>query len=316
MSTIHLTPEDIAARSRRAVEVASAAGRELGIRVREPKVLHDMFSVVVQLAPAPVVVRVPVVLPPNFDLPLMAARQQRELDAVAWLADNALPVVRPSPIVPRAPIQRGGLSMTFWEYVDVEKGVPPDYAADAALVPKLHLALRSYSAQLPFMTPLLSMMPPCLERLERNPELIAPADLERLQREWRALERVLATPQAFLAAFPNARLQALHGDAPSYNLIRTLTGVRYADFEDVTLGPIEWDLAMLGPDAADAYNTAATRAGLPTLDPDVLRIMDAAGMARLVACLALTPELPMLATGLSPSIEQWRSTPLAGGLPA
>jgi thiamine kinase-like enzyme len=315
-STIHLTPEDIAARSRRAIEAATGAGRELGVRVREPKVLHDMFSVVVQLAPAPVVVRVPVVLPPAFDLQLMAARQQRELDTVAWLSEHGLPVVRPSPLLPRKPVQRDGFSMTFWEYVEVDKGVPPDYVADAALVPKLHLALRGYPEPLPFMAPLSMTMPGCLERLEREPELLATADRERVQREWRALEHVLSTREAFVTAFPNARVQAIHGDAPSYNLIRTSSGIRYADFEDVSLAPIEWDLALLGADATDAYDTAAARAGLPKLDPDVLRIMDAARMLQLVACLALVPELPMLATGLAPSVEQWRSMPFAGGMTA
>ena len=37
-------------------------------------------------------------------------------------------------------------------------------------------------------------------------------------------------------------------------------------------------------------------------------------MLQLVAYLALVPQLPMLAEGLRPSLEQWRTTPLAGGL--
>jgi hypothetical protein len=297
-----------------AVEAAAAVGRELGIGAGRPKVLHDMFSVVVQLAPAPVVVRVPVVLPPGLDLPLMAARQQRELEVVTWLVDHGLPVVRPSPLVSPEPVQRDGFSMTFWEHVEVDAGVPPDYAADAALVPKLHTALRSYPGPLPFMAPVTGTVPSCLEWLERSPDLLAPSDLERVQREWRALERVISSPEAFLAAFPEARLQAVHGDAPSYNLIRTTSGIRYADFEDVALAPIEWDLALLGPDANDAYDTAAMRAGLPKLDPRLLRIMDAVRMLQLVACFALVPQLPMLATGLAPSLEQWRAMPFAGGL--
>jgi hypothetical protein len=41
--------------------------------------------------------------------------------------------------------------------------------------------------------------------------------------------------------------------------------------------------------------------------------MDAARSLQVVACLALVPELPMLALGLAPVLEQWRAAPLAGG---
>ncbi|MGW7639242.1 hypothetical protein [Streptomyces decoyicus] len=44
-------------------------------------VLQDVFSVVVHLAPSPVVVRVPTVLPSYADLDIQAARQRVELDA-------------------------------------------------------------------------------------------------------------------------------------------------------------------------------------------------------------------------------------------
>jgi hypothetical protein len=109
-----LTPEELHARTARAVRAATEPGRELGLDVRQPVVLHDAFSVVVQLAPAPVVARVPVVLPPGLRGRRLAVRQQRELDAVAWLAARGVPVVPPSPLVPLLPVARDGCSMTFW----------------------------------------------------------------------------------------------------------------------------------------------------------------------------------------------------------
>ena len=57
-----LTVDDLAARTDRAVAAAAASGRDVGLTVAEPRVLYDVFSVVVHLAPAPVVVRVPTVL--------------------------------------------------------------------------------------------------------------------------------------------------------------------------------------------------------------------------------------------------------------
>ena len=43
-------------------------------------------------------------------------------------------------------------------------------------------------------------------------------------------------------------------------------------------------------------------------------VFDRGVSAVVVACLALVPELPMLATGLAPVLETWRSLPFAGGL--
>src|SRR3954468_4693838 len=109
-----LTSDELATRSQRALAAAAAAGRELGLTVDNPTIVHDAFSVVVHLAPSPVVVRVPVVLPDGFELSMQTPRQTRELAAVAWLADRGQPVVRPSPLVPRKPVVADGFSMTFW----------------------------------------------------------------------------------------------------------------------------------------------------------------------------------------------------------
>ncbi|QRK11621.1 phosphotransferase [Archangium violaceum] len=310
----HLTPSELKARTTRAVAAATSAGRALGLDVADPKVLHDVFSVVVHLAPSPVVVRVPVVLPPGFDGAPQVARQARELAVVAWLADRGLPVVRPSPLVPREPVRREGFSMTFWELVDVDTSRQPDFIAEAALAADLHAALRDYPGELPFLSPIAATVPACLALLEENPGLLAPADLERARGEWAVLGPVLSSREGFANAFPKAGVQPIHGDAPSYNIIRTTSGVRYADFEDVNLGPVEWDLAFLGPEGAAVYDAAAARAGVRPLDPAVLRVMDAARMLQVVACYALVPQLPMLAEGLAPSLQSWRTMPFAGGL--
>jgi thiamine kinase-like enzyme len=138
-------------------------------------------------------------------------------------------------------------------------------------------------------------------------------DLQRAQREWQALEPILTSQRAFEAAFPHATVQPIHGDAPFYNVIHTSAGVRYADFEDVTLGPPEWDIAGAGPEYTAAYAQAADAAGVRPLREDVLQVMAAARNLQLVACMALVPELPLLATGLSPLLDAWRNSPFAGG---
>ncbi|SEL33972.1 Phosphotransferase enzyme family protein [Stigmatella aurantiaca] len=314
MPTSSLTPADLQARTARAVTAAVNAGLALGLKAAQPKVLHDVFSVVVHLAPAPVVVRVPVVLPPGLDASRQTARQARELAVVSWLDSHGLPVVRPSPLVPCEPVQRDGFSMTFWEFVEVDPSRTPDYVAEAALAARLHAVLRGYPGELPFLSPLAATLPTCLALLEENPGLLPPADIERARGEWALLSPLLSTREGFAAKFPQVSVQPIHGDAPSYNVLRTAEGVRYADFEDVTLGPVEWDLSFLGPQGAAVYDAAAAQVGVRALDPAALRVVDAARMLQMVVCHALVPQLPMLAEGLAPSLQAWRDTPFAGGL--
>lgn len=313
MTSVNLTPEELAARTARAVNAAVGAGRALGLTVTAPKVLHDVFSVVVHLAPAPVVARVPLVLPPGFDEAALRARQSRELAVVTWLAGRGLPVVRPSPLVLQEPVLWEGLSMTFWEFVEVDASREPDYIGEAALSAALHAALRDYPGELPFLSP-LSRVSACLAHLETNPGLLTPEDLARAKGEWAVLGPLLSSREAFTRAFPQADVQPIHGDAPSYNILRTTSEVLYADFEEVTLGPVEWDLAFLGPDGAAVYDAAAAKAGVRTLDPAAMRLMDIAGLLNNAACHALVPQLPMLAEALAPLLQRWRTAPFAGGL--
>jgi hypothetical protein len=147
-----LTPQQLASRTSAAVDAAVAAGRELGLTVTDPTVLHNVFSVVVHLAPSPVVARIPTVLPHPDDLAALARRQQDELDVTGWLADQGIPVIAPSPLVPREPVQRDGFSMTFWPFVLEDRDKEPDYVANAESVADLHAAMRAYPGRLGFLS--------------------------------------------------------------------------------------------------------------------------------------------------------------------
>ncbi|MET9762802.1 phosphotransferase [Streptomyces sp. NPDC006372] len=310
-----MTPDQITARTSRALAAAVAAGRDLGLTVTDATVLYDVFSVVVHLAPSPVVVRVPTVLPPYADAGFQAARQRQELDVVGWLAEQGHPVIPPSPLVPRKPVRRDGFSMTFWQFVELDQSVEPDYVHNAGLVADLHAALRAYPGELPFLsTAEPRFVSEGLTALEGRPDLLDPADLDRARREWEVLEPVVSSRRGFEEAFPGIEFQPVHGDSPAANIVSARGGELYSDFELATLGPVEWDLAALGPDCEAAYNSAAERRGLRRLDDGVLRVVNAVGMSRAVACLALAPQLPMLVDALKPAVEQWRTMPFAGGL--
>jgi Phosphotransferase enzyme family len=307
-----LTSDQIAERTERAVAAASSAGRELGLRVDEPRVLYDVFSVIVHLAPSPVVVRVPTVLPPSYSAApeTQTAQQHSELAVAGWLADHGHPVVPPSPLVPREPVRRDGFSMTFWQYVEEVPDTDPDVTHRFEMTARLHAALRDYDGtDLGFWRPFNTYIPDGLAELEQRPDLLSAADLARAQREWSLIGPLIASPEAFESAFPDAGIQPIHGDAPFHNMIATADAELWSDFELVTLGPIESDIAMAAPESVAAYGAAAEQLGLRPVDQQVLQITESAGQLAVIACLAMAPQLPMLVEAVTSAIDQWRAAP-------
>ncbi|GAB3209640.1 phosphotransferase family protein [Marinactinospora thermotolerans] len=313
--TDSVTPSQIARRTSAAVDAAVGAGRDLGLAVTDAVVLHDLFSVVVHLAPSPVVARVPTVLPHCTDLASLAHRQRAELDVTRWLAARGTPVIPPSPLVPREPVQRDGFSMTFWRFVEERREGEPDYEANSESVADLHAAMRDYPGRLSFLSSAEpEFVAESLTLLDKRRDLIGPDDLDRARREWQVLEPLVRSRAAFEEAFPGIDVQPVHGDSPPANIFPGVDGDLYSDFELVTLGPVEWDLAALGPALESAYDRGARRNGMRTLNGDVLGFVNAVGMLRVIACLTLTSQLPSLLGYLEPSIEQWRAMPFAGGV--
>lgn len=310
-----LSAQDLARRTASAVDAAVGAAGELGLTVTDARVLHDLFSVVVHLAPAPVVARIPTVLPGNRGLDALARRQRSELDVAQWLAEQGMPVIAPSPTVPREPVERDGFSMTFWQFVSQDPDKVPDYAVNSERVADLHAALRDYPGPLSFLSSAEpDFVTDSLALLGDRPDLLGPADLDRARREWTVLEPLVRSRAAFEQAFPGIDLQPIHGDSPPANIFAGVDGDLFSDFELVTLGPIEWDLAALGPDLEAAYNRGALRNGMRPLDEGVMKFVNAIGMLRVVAYLALAPQLPVLVEVMKPAVDQWRSMPFAGGL--
>jgi hypothetical protein len=303
------TPEQIAHRTNAAKEAAVAAGRDLGLEITEGKVLYELFSVVVHLAPAPVVARVPTVLPHTTTLEDLARRQQQELDVAQWLHDQGTPVIPPSPLVPREPVQRDGFSITFWPFTEEDKSAVPDYVKNSELTADLHKALRDYPGELSF----LSSAEPrfvreALDRLEHQPDIVDPADLARARSEWQVLEPLVRDEAEFQQAFPGIELQPIHGDSPPANIFASTNGPLYSDFELITKGPVEWDLGGLGLELEAAYNRGAEKNDLRPLDQNVLRFVNAVGAIRVIAYLSCADQLPAMVEFMKPFINQWRDT--------
>jgi len=92
--------------------------RTHGLRVDQPTVLADLFSLMVHLKPAPVVARV------STWLPLMRSPAEewltREVEVAGWLADQGAQVVSPSRELPPGPHRHDGFVISFWTYLNAD----------------------------------------------------------------------------------------------------------------------------------------------------------------------------------------------------
>ena len=232
-------------RSRRAVAAAVALARENGLRVGEPFVLADLFSLMVHLRPVPVVARVATRMP-RLRAPI-APWLEREIAVAGYLWGRGAPVVAPSGELPPGPHERDGLWISFWTHVPPDPERVPTADDCSAMLPDLHDALRSYPGDLPALG--ADDIPRGLGQLARAGDLLSEADVgllrasaERLRPLWEA---------------PGDDVRPLHGDAHPGNLIAARGGgLVWIDFEDACLGPAEWDLAtIMDPAAVAAHHS-------------------------------------------------------------
>lgn len=157
---------------------------------------------------------------------------RRELDVVAHLALRGAPVIPPHPGMPSEPQERDGFPLSFWTYVHVIPGSVPDEALGASLW-ACHEALRDYRGELEPLAILTESL-----AVLKHAKRIGAFSIDAAA----LMERHLQTSLERLAGSP---MQPLHGDAHPGNWLLTTNGLRWTDWEDAFLGPVEWDLASL-----------------------------------------------------------------------
>jgi Phosphotransferase enzyme family len=238
-------------RSRRAVASTVALARKHGLRVGEPTVLHDLFSLMVHLRPAPVVARVATLMP-KLRRPI-SDWLGLEIAVTTFLSEQGAPVVAPSRELPPGPHEYNGFAISFWTYVRPDPDRTATSADCSAMLVDLHAALGSYPGELPILG--ANDISRGLELLDEAGDVLSEADV--------ALLRASAERLRPLWEAPSGDVQPLHGDAHPGNLIATRDGgLVWIDFEDACLGPVEWDLAtMMDPGAVAAHHRP---------DPEVL----------------------------------------------
>jgi hypothetical protein len=218
-------------RSRRAMAAAAGLARDHGLRVEEPRVLADLFSLMVHLQPAPVVARVATTMP-KLRTPI-EDWMRLEVDVTAFLAAEGAPVVAPSAELPPGPHRAGGFAITFWTYLEADPDRTPTTADCAAMLVDLHAVLRAYPGVLPLLC--AHDVPRGIELLHDAGDFLSAAELDLVRRSADRLAPFIRAPEG--------ELQPLHGDAHAGNLVATRDGIVWIDFEDVCRGPVEWDLA-------------------------------------------------------------------------
>jgi len=166
---------------------------------------------------------------------------QREVDVAAFLADAGAPVA--PPWSDPGPHVANGLEVSLWQWLEPALfHVSP--ARFGALLSDLHTALARYEADLPLLVGPLTDINSAL-RTRTDAALHEAADwLLPLTSTW---------PR-----------RPLHGDMHTGNLLKSGDAFHWIDFEDVCVGPVEWDLASrtITDEFIDSYPGEVDRARL------------------------------------------------------
>ncbi|KRF34389.1 phosphotransferase [Nocardioides sp. Soil805] len=222
-----------------AVSASVACARAVGLPGDDPQVIAEGYSVRVRLLPAPVVTRV-VTLGRQLR-PGPRPWLEREVSVARFLATSGVPIV-PAWEDP-GPHTAEGLEVSLWQWADHDAGEVPA-ARFGAMLGVLHEALSVYPHDLPTLVGPVTDISTALE-VSSHPTLHRAASV--------LLPLAMSWPR-----------RPLHGDAHTGNVLLTPGGPLWTDFEDVCVGPVEWDLSSMTvtEEALAAYPGSIDRARL------------------------------------------------------
>jgi predicted trehalose synthase len=218
----------------RLAQALTRMARRLGMGRVDSVFLHESQHVSVRLFPLDVVARAMRASDPGA-----TARLALEVDVARHLARNGAPIAGLAAEWPAGPHIQDDFVITLWAFVEHvaanwEDSRHVSGAADA--LRRVHETLLDYAGDLPSFWLKLDRCSDILQNEAATPAL-SPADRAFLQSTYdRLRETVTRIP---IEPVP------IHGDAHLGNVLITPHGARWNDFEDVSLGPREWDVGWL-----------------------------------------------------------------------
>jgi Phosphotransferase enzyme family len=233
----------VAVPTRRALDAIKAASRDRGLPLDGMRILRDATNVLVQLAPAPIVARVPITLA------RLRPRTwfEQEVRLARFLAGAGAPVAPPSEDVDPGPAEHDGLLVTFRKHVDHD----PDRFEPEPVgrsLRELHEAMSDYDEPLP-----------AFDRIEEVLRLLASLRPSALASEDELTALRLAAEQ--LGEPTPGGWRPIHGDSHFNNVLWSPEGPLWTDLENACLGPVEYDLACLLWRAAPGTDRAVAAYG-------------------------------------------------------
>lgn len=219
-----------------AVRAAVDIGAAAGYCDVQPVVVQETNNVVVWLAPHQVIAKVGV-------WPHSADVLAREVEVCAQLAALGAPCA--APIGALTVDSASGLPVSLWVRLEAVAGARPAPEDLARTLRRVHVALRSCDVELPSFFVAIDHARAALSD-DNQMAALSRRDLVLLREafdEWARAVRDWPTSE-----------QPLHGEPHLGNVIATAGGLHFVDFEAVSLGPMEWDLASMDAEVSDAFD--------------------------------------------------------------
>jgi aminoglycoside phosphotransferase (APT) family kinase protein len=228
---------------RDAVGAALRVAARFGYASDEPAVIQETNNTVVWLRPHPVVAKVGKWGHSHASL----VREHRIAKALA--ADGA--PVGP-PVAGTAPVrdEETGYTVTLWERLEHDPEEEPDPLDAGSSLRDLHRALDRFGDGLPSFQASLDLAQATLWD-DRAMKVLSASDRSLLRGAYERLRNELAGLR-----YP---IRPVHGEAHLGNLLVTPDGLRWIDLENVSMGPLEWDLAFLPEGSAVVFPEADER---------------------------------------------------------
>ncbi len=160
----------------------------------------------------------------------------KEVAVGRHLADRGAPTLAPLQILAGPHVAESSV-VTFWPYIEYKRiAEDEDAALAAASLTTVHEALQDFGNDLPSYTLALDRCWTTLNDDEGGPNVSA-SDRDLLKAEYQRLRDMIE--------MTNADKIPLHGDAHLGNLLIGNDGPIWLDFEEVCIGPREYDIACL-----------------------------------------------------------------------